>query len=108
MSLTNNPQLTNMFGPLGPDIQRRLRQVLANPRKYWDRDHGIILRAQDGFGFGLTLWQAILAVDPTFPRSGPRSDREGRKIEDWRRYPDSVLIGRALRYAAHAPARLHR
>lgn len=99
MTLIDHPNLSNLYGALGPDIRRRLQQLLANPARYWDRDHGIILRGDTL----LTVWQAVLAVDPTFPRVGPSSDQRGRRIENWRRLPDQVLIARALKYAAAAP-----
>src|SRR5262245_14197824 len=69
-----SPKLNNFFGPLGTDIRKRLSQVYRNPRRYWDRDNGILLRAD---GEHLTLWQAILRVDPSFPRSGRVTDQEG-------------------------------
>ena len=93
--LTEDPGLTNLFGPLDATLRRRLRQVLHDPKRYWDRDHGLIL---NGTTF-VTLWQAILAVDPTFQREGKTTDQAGRVVRDWARYPDSVLIGRAIRFA---------
>lgn len=92
-TITESPRLANIFGPLDAVQRRRLHEVLHDPVRYWDRDHGLLLRPT------LTLWQAILRVDPTFPRTGPVTDRHGRVVEDWPRYPDSVLIGRAIRYA---------
>lgn len=102
--LVTHPALHNYWGPLRlqPDIQRRLRQVMRQPRKYWDRDHGVILVASEPGTLGLTLWQAILRVDPTFPRVGPSEDRHGKRREDWARYPDQMLIARAIKYAAGA------
>jgi hypothetical protein len=87
--------LTNMFGPLDDSIKKRLHEVLQNPREYWDRDHGIILRADAKY---LTLWQAICVVDPTFPNRGPAYSK-GKPKREWSRYPDTLLIARALRYS---------
>lgn len=97
-TLTEDPRLTNMFGPVDAKIRVRLRQVLSKPRRYWDRDHGLILRNRPH----LTLWQAIIAIDRTFPRTGRVTDSQGRIVEDWRRYPDSVLVGRAIKHALTA------
>lgn len=101
--LVTHPSLSNFCGPLSqqPDVQQRLRQVMREPRKYWDRDNGIILREREPGTLGLTLWQAILRVDPTFPRVGPSSTTVGgRRIPGtWARYPDSMLIARAIKYA---------
>ena len=99
-TLTDDPVLTNIYGPLSAQIRRRLRDVLRDPRRYWDRDHGIMVRGGAHDPRWLTLWQAIMAVDPTFPKIGKLTDQAGRVIEDWPRYPDQVLIARALRYAA--------
>jgi hypothetical protein len=95
-----SPQLDNAFGPLKPEIRKRLVQVHKNPRRFWDRDHGIILRWSLR---SLTLWQAILEVDPTFPRTGPTSNAAGRVITSWARYPTPELVERALLFAAPAP-----
>lgn len=101
MTLTTNPKLNNMYGTLKPEIVKRLQQVLDNPAKYWDDAHSIILRADRKW---LTLWQAVIAVDPTFPKRGKATDQRGRVIEDWARKPDSVLIARAIRYAVNERA----
>lgn len=103
--LITNPALQNMFGPLPLDVLKRLQDTLDNPRAHWAENHGIVLRDGRGFGLGLTLWQAVLAVDPTFPRRGRATDSKGKVIEDWARYPDQVLIARALKYAANAKRR---
>jgi hypothetical protein len=95
-------ELENAFGPLDSKIRRRLSEVHTNPRKFWDRDHGIILRWHSEH---LTLWQAILKIDPTFPRVGPREDNKGHRLEDWARYPTPKLIEQALLYAAPVQGR---
>ena len=101
--LVTDPRLSNLFGPLGPDIRARLQQVLDDPATHWDDAHSIILRADQPLA--RTLWQAVLAVDPTFPKTGPTSDRAGRRITDWARKPSQILIARALKYAAELPRR---
>jgi hypothetical protein len=88
--------------PLAPDIVRRLRAVLRAPSvKTWDDTHGIILRSRPGLG--LTLWQAVRAVDPSFPNTGRVYDRSERLHQEWVRIPDTVLLARAIAYARSLP-----
>lgn len=93
-SLYISPQLKNVLGTLTPAIHKRLRQLHHNPQLYWERDHGISLGEH-------TLWQAIVLVDPTFPKCGPRY-AGGIKLDDWERYPDPKLIEQALLLMAPA------
>lgn len=88
----------NMFGRLAPDIRERLQAVVDNPtEKTWDNAHSIIVGA---YGW-TTLWQAVIAVDPSFPRSGPRVDQKGRVLEGWVRIPDRRTLLSAIKYATH-------
>ena len=53
---------------------------------------------------GMTLWQAIIAVDPDFPATGPSSRRNpqsGRsvRISGWSKSPDENTLMAALRRA---------
>jgi hypothetical protein len=91
-----SPELNNFYGQLQPVIRRRLSQVHTDPRKYWSRDHGIILRAD---GEHLTLWQAVIKTARDFPREGPSAG------QPWPRYPTPEEIEAALLYAA--PARTY-
>lgn len=88
----------NMLGPLKPRERTRVRAVLYQPtEETWDDAHGIIVGG-DGW---MTLWQAVIAVDPTFPRVGPSTDVRGRVVERWKRVPSQELLLAALRYATH-------
>lgn len=97
-------EMNNLFGPLAPEIRRRLRIAVEAPtEKSWDDAYSIVLRDGKGFGLGLTLWQAVIAVDPTFPRQGPATDIEGNVVAGWPRVPDQFTIVRALKYASELP-----
>lgn len=86
----------NMFGPIGPDIRARLQAMLDCPcEEHWDDTHGVIL---DG---SMTLWQATLAVDPTFPRIGPSEDMAGNRLRGWDRVPNRELVAQAINFATH-------
>lgn len=89
---------TNLWGRLTSQGRARIMSLLENPsQKTWDDAHGIILDRQNW----LTLWQAILAVEPTFPARGKATDQKGRVVEPWPRIPEPELVLRALRYATH-------
>lgn len=78
----------NMFGPLKPAIRKRLDAFFASPDvKHWNDVYSIIIGA-DGW---MTFWQAVIAVDPSFPKVG--------KSTGWDRAPDLFTARRALKYA---------
>jgi len=90
----------NMFGKLDPKNRTRLRAVLYHPtEETWNNAYSIILNPH--VGFGLTLWQAVIAVDHSFPKVGPSTDSRGRVVERWRRIPSQALLLAALQYATH-------
>lgn len=100
---------SNFIGPLDGTLRIRLNALIENPcEATWDDAHSIVLNAGPGTGFGLTLWQAVLAVDPTFPQSGPRTawvedDSElgghSEPISGWERVPTADVIRQAINYA---------
>jgi hypothetical protein len=91
----------NSYGPTSKSyVHPKLQAVLRNPtHDTWNDAHGVIVSPHGGM-MGTTLWQAVMAVDPSFPRTGPVSDRSGKQIEGWKRIPDRVTIARALKHAA--------
>lgn len=89
---------TNLFGPLGHDVRARLEAVIAAPSdETWQDAYSIILNSRTH----TTLWQAVIAVDPAFPRSGPLTTPEGRS--PWPAVPPVDVLLAALRYAADPP-----
>lgn len=89
-------RLTPRLGPLSPEALSRLHRVLLRPTlETWEDAHTICLGPR-----GLTLWQAIRAVDPTFPARGRTVDLAGRVVEEWARIPSAFTLRRALEYAA--------
>jgi hypothetical protein len=88
--------LTNMFGDISEDIKERLSSYLERPSYAgWEDIHGIIIMG----GFK-TVWQTILEVDPTFPRTGRHTNMQGKVLQDWDRIPDKKLLMNALKHAA--------
>lgn len=87
----------NAFGRLQEPERERLQAVLDNPcEKTWDNAFSIILSWERNY----TLWQAVIAVDPTFPRTGPRTGPRGRKLESWSRVPNRDTLLRAMLFAS--------
>jgi len=88
----------NVFGKLKAREKARLRAVLYQPNEEtWSDAHGIIVGADRW----TTLWQAVLAVDPTFPKTGPVTTSRGGTVKRWARIPSQQTLIAALRYATH-------
>jgi len=82
----------NMFGKLSPAIRRRIEAVVSQPtQETWEDAHCIII-GSDGW---MTFWQAVIIVDPFFPRIGPSPDSE------WSEIPSRAVLRTALQYATH-------
>lgn len=90
---------TNMLGRLDKSLERRINRYVKHPTfEGWDDIHGIIL---NGTGTMLTVWNAVIAIDPTFPKVGRTTTIEGRIIKDWERIPTAEQIKDAVFYATH-------
>ncbi len=79
---------------LSPESEEDIKDYLRNPTPdNWDGVSGIIVCSG-----GKTIWQSVIAVDPTFPRSGRRYEHQtGKVIKEWERIPDPVLVIRAIK-----------
>lgn len=81
---------TNMFGHIKPEIKKRLEKVINKPnQKNWEDSYSIIVSSK---GRMLTLWQAVLVVDPFFARSKPLDEK-------WSSVPTKETIIKAINYA---------
>ncbi len=97
----------NVFGALAPDVRARIVRFLDAPSAAtWDGCYSVVVNERgtlDG-RVPLTVWQAVVALDPSFQdiaNPEPRGARL-RPEEKWRRIPDALLTARAIR-AATAP-----
>jgi hypothetical protein len=91
---------TNMFGKLTPDLLARLDAVVDNPtEETWDDAYSIIIATSPR---SLTLWQAVLRVDPTFPNSGPVYGDGGSRISGWTAIPSRDVLLAAIERAVSA------
>jgi hypothetical protein len=99
MAQTDLDLARNFHGALNWDTRGRLLAVAVEVTEdTWNNAYSIILNPDTGLG--LTLWQAVIAVDPEFPQTGPRY-REGGPPENWPRLPSTEVIRQAIRYATH-------
>ena len=96
---------SNMFGPLSGEVRERLMALINDPsEETWDDAYSIILNRD----VWLTLWQAVIAVDPSFARSGPVTrwveDDSGlgghsEPVSGWSQIPSAETILQAISYA---------
>ncbi len=84
----------NAYGPLSDEVKMRLRRYLVAPSaEGWHDIHGIIL----SWNPIRTVWQALIHVDASTPRSGPRHGMH--ETPKWTWWPDAVTLMRAIRWA---------
>lgn len=81
---------TNLFGVIKPEIKKRLQAVIDNPNQdTWEDAHSLIVNNK---GRMTTLWNAVIKVDSSFPKSKPLD-------APWTKIPTSETIIKALRLA---------
>ena len=91
-------RVRTIHGPLKAPERTRLRAVLYQPtEKTWDDAYTIVVGADRW----TTLWQAVIAVDPTFPQRGPTTTTRGKTLKRWAKIPSQETLLKALRYATH-------
>lgn len=84
---------TNYHGPLSPDVRARLATFFNAPSaETWDDVYSIVINPKS-LRRG-TVWQAVSAIDPTFPRSCAAFASPALK---WERIPDPITVARAIR-----------
>jgi hypothetical protein len=102
---------SNMWGKLGDEVRARLVAAFTVPcEETWDDAYTVILNWPD-HGMGLTLWRAVLAVDPGFSAAKAPVTRwvhddselggHSEPVSGWSRTPSAETILQAIRYATH-------
>lgn len=85
---------SNMFGRLKEPIKNRIRNYLKNPTYIgWNDIHSILITPNK------TIWQAVIDIDPTFPRRGISTDAKGKVIREWERIPSALFVKKAIEKA---------
>ncbi len=88
----------NIFGKLDIVLRRRIIHYVMNPTfNGWDDISSIVINSDRFF----TIWQAVLEVDPTFPKYGRTKDVKGKVVREWEKIPSPETIKKALFYATH-------
>jgi hypothetical protein len=93
----------NAFGPLDATIKARIMRYIDSPSPAgWADILGIIVSAKPL----RTVWQLVCRADPSFPKKGA-ADSTAPAEEQWPRFPDALLVARAIRLVtAAAPERV--
>lgn len=74
------------------DVKKYLKKATANN---WDKIQGIIINEK-----GETIWQALIKVDPSFPRVGRKLAYPSCKVlKEWERIPTPFQVLRAIQAA---------
>jgi hypothetical protein len=80
--------------PLSSDSRVRIRKFLREPSESaWDDVYTILVTPR------LTIWQAVCALDPSFPASVASTGSHSGPSWRWTRIPDVMLVARAIREA---------
>ena len=83
---------TSMLGRLKPIYKKRIDAYIKQPtRARWEKIYSVII---NGNRLPSTLWQAVLVVDPTFPRVASMDDNYKTR---WTRIPSSETVLAAIR-----------
>ena len=99
---------SNMLGPLDGEVRQRLMAAISDPcEATWDDAYSVILTWDTHCS--LTLWQAVIAVDPSFATAqapvtrwvGDDSELGGHSepVSGWSRTPSPETIMQAISYA---------
>jgi hypothetical protein len=84
--------IVDIFGNFPSGSAERIQAYLDKPSgNRWSDIIGLIIDGKT------TLWQSVLLVDPTFPRTGRSIDNTGKVHKDWERIPEPLLVLRAIK-----------
>ena len=87
------------FGELTLEQRNRLLAYYEYPSdETWDDVYNLTIMP---YGHINTVWQAVCAIDATFPTRGPCVDAFGQRLEPWPRIPSPELFRQALIFATH-------
>lgn len=90
--------LNDMFGNnLKQEYKENILAYIESPNfLLWDEIHCYIIST----GMTCTVWQNLLEVDPTFPRTGRSYGEQMRITKEWERIPSSEDMIEVIKLAA--------
>ena len=88
---------TNIFGnTIKDELKQKITNYFNNPTfDNWDDISTIVI---DGNNWK-TVWQAVIAVDSQFPKTGRNEDDAGNIVKEWERIPDPMTVARTIKKA---------
>ena len=97
---------TNDLPVFSPDTPKSGKCAGSTPGFYydypsdvtWDDVYNLTVMP---YGHINTVWQAVSAIDATFPTRGPCVDAFGQRLEPWPRIPSPELFRQAMIFATH-------
>lgn len=92
-NITSLAFATNLSGALKPSTVAKIQTYIENPTfDNWDEIKGIIISSKSF----ITIWQAVQAIDPSFPLSGRVKDETGFIVKEWAKKPSAELLIKAV------------
>lgn len=86
----------NMFDNMSPVMKKEIRKYINDPTlEQWDKIAHYIINP---VGQMWTVWNAVLEVDPTFPKEGRATDLQGNVVREWRRIPEPFIVLKGIKY----------
>ena len=87
---------SNMFGSISNEYRNKIEQYINKENHTsdeWADLAGVIIDWNSDVS---TVWQAVIALDPSFPRSGRVTTEKGKVIKDWEKIPSGFTVARAI------------
>ncbi len=86
----------NFFGfPIGKEYTEKLKKYINNINptpEEWDGISGIIIDSSPL----TTIWNAVIELDPTFPKRGRIYNDNFKVVKEWEKIPPGFTVGRAI------------
>lgn len=84
----------NMFGSLDWPLKSALYNYLEFPtEEHWNEIYSTIISPR---GKMTTIWQAVLEIDPTFPK---RASHDEHDNVQWEKIPSPIVVRKAIQNA---------
>jgi hypothetical protein len=83
---------TNMLGKLKDEKKKEIMDYIKHPTyEGWEEIAHYLVTPNK------TLWQAVIAIDSTFPLRSRRTNDQGKILKDWDKIPTPEQIKDAIR-----------